>query len=280
MKKISSSVYIEDSYPGVTVGAILFDEGVLLIDAPLRPDDGREWLSTVRDEQNGTDRTLVYLDSHPDRTLGGRALESTIIAHEAVGKVFEDRPSIFKAQVPESGTAWETCTGLSGIRWAAPNLAFVTHLQLHTGDAQIILEHHPGPEDGAAWVVAPESGVVFVGDLVTVKQPPFLSMANLEAWDLSLELLSSPAYKDYTMISSREGKINEKSIKEMRKFLGGVHKQLEKMARRKSSEENVEKMIDKLLGSFDFSARYRNQYYQRLLYGLKHCYANRYLTPK
>ncbi|MEN8240709.1 MAG: hypothetical protein ABFS17_02215 [Chloroflexota bacterium] len=280
MKKISSSVYIEDSYPGVTVGAIISEESVVLIDAPLRPDDGREWLTTIRGEQTPSERTLVYLDSHPDRTLGGRAMDSTIIAHEAVGKVFEDRPSIFKAQVPESGTAWETCTGLSGIRWAAPNLGFVTHLQLHTGDAEIVLEHHPGPEEGAAWVVAPEAGVVFIGDLVTVKQPPFLPKANLEAWDQSLEALTSPAYKGYKMISSREGKINEKSIKEMRKFLSGVHKQLEKLARRRSSVDNVEKMVDKLLGTFDFSARYRNQYYQRLLYGLQHLYSTNYLVPK
>lgn len=127
MKKISSGIFIEDSYPGVTLGAIISEESLLLIDAPLRPDDGREWLNTIRTEQSVAERKLVFLDSHPDRTLGGRALDSTIIAHQAVGKMFEDRPSIFKAQVPESGTAWETCTGLSGIRWAAPNLTFIGH---------------------------------------------------------------------------------------------------------------------------------------------------------
>lgn len=280
MKKISSGVYIEDSYPGVILGAIISGDDLLLIDAPLRPDDGREWLTTIRSEQNAAERTLVYLDSHPDRTLGGRALDSTIIAQEAVGKVFEDRPSIFKAQVPESGTVWETCTGLSGIRWAAPNLAFVNQMQLHRGDTDILLEHRPGPENGSAWVIAPEAGVVFIGDLITVKQPPFLSNANIEAWDQSLEELTSPNFKGYTIISSREGKINEKSIKEMRKFLSGVHKQLDRSARRRSSVDNLEKMVDKLLGSFDFSARYRNQYYQRLLYGLQHLYTNSYLTPK
>ena len=66
----------------------------------------------------------------------------------------------------------------------------------------------------------------------------------------------------------------------MRKFLSGVHKQLEKLSRRRSSVDNVEKMVDKLLGTFDFSARYRNQYYQRLLFGLQHLYTNNYLVPK
>lgn len=280
MKKISSGIYIEDSYPGVTLGAIISEESLLLIDAPLRPDDGREWLNSLRAEQKISERTLVYLDSHPDRTLGGRALDSTIIAHQAVGKVFEDRPSIFKAQVPESGTTWETCTGLSGIRWAAPNLVFKNHLKVHTGESELVLEHHPGPDKGSAWVISHQAEVVFIGDLVTIKQPPFLAAANLEAWDLSLETLTSPSFKGYTMISSRDGRINEKSIKDMRKFLGGVHKQLEKLARRRSSTDQVEKMVDKLLGAFDFSTRYRNQYYQRLLYGLHHMYTTNYLTSK
>jgi glyoxylase-like metal-dependent hydrolase (beta-lactamase superfamily II) len=280
MKKITSNVYIEDSYPGVIVGAILTDAGMVLIDAPLRPDDGREWLAEVRNKQDGGERTLVYLDSHPDRTLGGRALESTIIAHEAVGKVFEDRPSIFKAQVPESGTEWETCTGLSGIRWAPPHLAFNLQMHLHSGETEIIFEHHPGPEDGAAWVLLPEAGVLFVGDLVTIKQPPFLSMADLTAWDQSLELLTSQPYQGYTIIGSREGKIKERAIKDMRKFIGNVHKQMERLARRKSAVENVEKHVDKLLGSFDFTTRYRNQYYQRMLYGLQHLYSQKYLKVK
>ena len=81
MKKIASGVYLEKAYPGVMVGAVSVDERLLLIDAPLRPDDGREWLNALRNTHHGSDRMLVYLDSHTDRTLGGQVLESTIIAH-------------------------------------------------------------------------------------------------------------------------------------------------------------------------------------------------------
>jgi glyoxylase-like metal-dependent hydrolase (beta-lactamase superfamily II) len=280
MKKITSNVYIEDGYPGVAVGVVYTDETMVLIDAPLRPDDGRDWLAEARESQRGNDRALVYLDSHPDRTLGGRALDSTIIAHEAVSKIFEDRPSIFKAQVPESGTEWETCTGLSGIRWAAPNLGFTDTMTLHAGETEIILEHHPGPEDGASWLLVPDEEVLFVGDLVTVKQPPFLSNANLPAWEESLELLLTKPYQEYKIIGSREGRLNERAIKEMRKFINNVHKQLERLGKRKSKVETVEKQVDKLLGSFDFSTRYRNQYYQRMLYGLQHLYTRQYLEKK
>ncbi|MEJ2759675.1 MAG: hypothetical protein P8046_14440 [Anaerolineales bacterium] len=278
MEKIVEGVFIEENYPGVIIGAVPMEDGVLLIDAPLRPEDGRSWLATLRGLKGGSDRLLVFLDSHTDRTLGSRVLESTIIAQENVYQEFENRPSIFKALVPETGTAWETCSGLSGIRWAAPHMAFTDKAKLHWKEKTISLEHHPGPEDGASWVCLPEEKVLFIGDLVTVNQPPFLENANLHLWEESLGLLAKE-YKDYIKISSRDGVITDKDIKAMSKFISGLNKQFERMARRKSNPQNTEKMVEKLLSNFEIEPRFRNHYYQRLQHGLTQCYTNRYLNP-
>lgn len=276
MEKISSGVYIEDAFPGVIVGAVPVGDGVLLIDAPLRPDDGRTWLSTLRGLKGGSDRVLVYLDSHTDRTLGGRVLESTVVAHKTVQRQFEDRSSIFKSQIQESGEVWETCTGLSGIRWAPPQIGFSDQAHLHWRDADILLEYHPGPEEGAIWVILPQEEIVFIGDLVTSSQPPFFSRANLPVWEDSLDELARN-YKDFTKISSREGIISDREIKDMKKFISGIHKQLEKLNRRNAKPEDTEKLVEKQLGSFKFEPRYRNHYYQRLKFGLAHCFARQYL---
>ena len=232
MKKITSGVFIDNSYPGVIVGAVPLGEGVLMIDAPLRPEDGRAWLATLRGLKGGSDRILVYLDSHIDRTLGGRVMESTILAHDAVFRQFEDRGAIFKSQIVESGDVWETCTGLSGIRWAAPNIAFSQETRIRWQDAEILLEYHPGPDDGAIWVSLPHEQVIFIGDLVTSSQPPFLSRAILPAWEESLDLLAKD-YKDFVKISSRDGIIDEREIKSMKKFVSGMNKQLERLSRRR-----------------------------------------------
>jgi cyclase len=205
-------------------------------------------------------------------------LESTIIAHENVNREFESRPSIFKASIPETGTAWETCTGLSGIRWMPPQIMFSEKTNLHWKEKYIYLEHRPGPEEGSIWVCLPEEKVVFIGDLVTVSQPPFLSKADLPAWEKSLNVLSKE-YKNYTKISSREGVISDRNIRDMSKFISGIHKQFERMSWRKSKPQNVERMIEKQLSAFKFDPRYRNHYYQRLQHGLLQCYINRYLNP-
>lgn len=276
MRKIASGVYLEQSYPGVVIGAVVLEDGLLLVDAPLRPEDGREWLNITRNLNRGSDRILVYLDAHTDRTLGGQILESTIIAHLSVQQTFEQRPAIFKAQIMESGDVWETCTGLSGIRWAAPQLAFSQKANLCCGDAEIILEHHPGPDSGAIWVILPEVETVFIGDLVTLSQPPFLEHASLQDWENSLDLLAKK-YKGYTRVSSRDGVIKDDDIKTMKKFISGVHRQLERLNRRKAKPQDTNKLVDKYIATFGFDPRYRSHYYQRLRYGLMHCFARQYL---
>jgi hypothetical protein len=222
---------------------------------------------------------LVYLDSHIDRTLGGRVLESTIFAHETVLREFENRSSIFKAQVPEIGTDWENCPGLSGIRWMSPHVAFSERANLFLKDTEIILEHHPGPEDGAIWVILPDEDTVFIGDLVSLSQPPYLNNANLTKWEESLDLLSKN-HKNSTLISSRDGIISDREIRDMKKFISNLNKQFVRMARRKSKAQNTEKMIEKLLSQFTFDPKYRTQYYQRLQHGLLQCYDQRYLNKK
>jgi hypothetical protein len=98
----------EDSYLGVTVGALIFSQGTILIDAPIRPEDTRTWRAAVMTQRGNSNRLLVSLDAHPDRTLGTRALECTIVSHQKAAQVFRNRPTIFKGQSVETGAAWET----------------------------------------------------------------------------------------------------------------------------------------------------------------------------
>ena len=41
MQEIAQGIYVENSYTGVTVGAINLSHGLLLVDDPPRPEDAR-----------------------------------------------------------------------------------------------------------------------------------------------------------------------------------------------------------------------------------------------
>ena len=74
MDTITKNVYIDNQYPGVTLGVIVQPRGLIQIDAPPSPEDGRSWRAALMNLGGGPDRLLVNLDAHPDRTLGVRAM--------------------------------------------------------------------------------------------------------------------------------------------------------------------------------------------------------------
>ncbi len=279
MKQIVKGVYLEDIYPGVMVGAIVLKKGIILIDAPPRPDDGRAWLASLRRLGEGGDRLLINMDAHPDRTLGARIMETTVLAQDGTADIFRQRPAIFKSQQADSGAEWEDCNGLSGIRWLQPHLVYSKQAHLHWDKQEVLIEHHPGPEKGASWVIMPECQLVFVGDAVVIDQPPFLANANMDTWLENLDLLLSDQYKDYTIISSRGGVVGENHIRNLRKLLKDIQKRLDRMGKRKSPPMNTERLISRVVAACEVKPQYQEQHTQRVRYGLYHYYARNYQNP-
>ena len=275
MQQIEPGIFYEDSYFGVTLGALASTSGVIMIDAPLRGEEARAWRTTLLNQRGGMNRVLVCLDAHPDRTLGARALESTIIAHQNTAMVFRNRPTIFKGQSPESGSDWETYTDAIGVRWATPDITFSERMSLHWGNEEVILEHHPGPMPGSLWVSVPRSKVIFVGDTVVVNQPPFFAYADLEDWLTSLELLVR-SYKDYHIVSGRGGLITQKEVRSQIRVLKAVLDGFERLVKKDSAPEDTESLVNPLLKAFPLDQESRDRYGQRLRYGLLQCYTRRY----
>lgn len=275
MEQIEHGVLYENAYLGVTVGALLFPQGVVLIDAPLRPEDTRSWRASVVGTRNGPTRLLVSLDAHPDRTLGTRALESTIIAHQKAAQVFRNRPTIFKGQTIETGAAWETFGDAIGMRWSAPDITFTERMSLHLGGAEVILEAHLGPTPGSIWVIYPAMKVLFVGDLLTAGQPPFLGQADLPQWIEGLDIVIRQ-YSDFHIVAGRGGLGNLEDVQRLRSTLANLLQRMEKLASKNAPPESTQEIIPDLLKAYSFPARMTDLYTTRLKYGLQQCFARRY----
>ncbi len=278
MDSINNQVFIEEQYPGVTLGVINNSHGLIQIDAPPSPEDGRAWRASLMGLGSGPERILINLDAHPDRTLGTRAMDCSVLAHEKTVQVFRSRPSTFKAQSDETGAVWETLSGLTGIRWVPPEISFTRTMTLHWGDTMILLESHPGSHPGAIWVVLPEENIVFVGDAVLKNQPPFLAQANIPVWLESLDLLQSKEYSNFTVISGRDGIVTTAVIKSQVDFLKDVHKRLENLSNRKQKPDMTESLVQPLASKFKASAARQKQFSERLRYGLQHYYTRHYQT--
>ena len=275
MQQIDRGIFYEDAYPGVTVGAIILPQGTLLVDAPLRAEDARAWLSLLYNQGSRSNRVLVNLDAHPDRSLGARSMECTIIAHQKTAQVFRGRPSIFKGQNAESGSEWETYDEMVGTRWALPDITFTQRLTIHWGDPEIIIDHHPGAAPGGVWVMVPAAKVVFVGDVVLPNQPLFLTNADIPAWIESLDVLLAH-YRDYAIISGRGGQVPVELVLKQQQHLKHITKGLERLAKRNAPVEAVEDLIPGLLNDLTFDPESKETYTHRYRHGLYQYYARRY----
>jgi glyoxylase-like metal-dependent hydrolase (beta-lactamase superfamily II) len=278
MQEIESGIYYEDGFPGVTLGALTLPRGTILIDAPLRAEDGRSWRAALLNRGSGIDRIIINLDAHPDRTIGVRSLECPVVAHERTAQVFQNRPPTFKGQNMDVGAEWETCIDLGSARWAIPDMTFSDQLHFHWGDPDVSLEFHPGPAPGASWVVIPSAHVAFIGDAVVSGQPPFLADADIPAWLETLDLLLSAQFKTYVLISGRSGPVVIDDLRAQKNLLKKIDKKLNSLWEKNAPVEDVYRMVPALMDEYDVPARRRELYENRLSHGLARYY-NRRIQP-
>jgi glyoxylase-like metal-dependent hydrolase (beta-lactamase superfamily II) len=274
MKKIHDGIFYETAYPGVTLGAIFCSQATILVDAPLRAEDARSWLASLLNLERSTDRILVNLDAHPDRTLGNRHMECMIVMHQRTAQVFRSRPSIFKGQNADTGAEWETYDEVLGIRWTGADITYTQSVHMHFGE-EVIFEHHPGPSTGTTWVNIPSAGVLFVGDTILLNQPPFLANADLPVWiDTLNELIKS--YRDYKIVSGRGALITLDDVRAQQKHLKKILRGLERLARRSAAPESIEGLILNLLSDHSYPAKNKGLYTSRYKHGLYQYYTRRY----
>jgi glyoxylase-like metal-dependent hydrolase (beta-lactamase superfamily II) len=272
MQEIANKIYIETGYPGVTLGVIDWNHGLLLIDAPFRVEDARAWRTALLNLGGGIDRLLVNLDSHVDRTFGSRSMDCTVIGHEKMTQVFRSRPISFKNQAMEMGAELELYNNLGSTRWLSPEITFSDRIEINHDAGSVVLEHHPGPTGDAIWVIIPKEGVVFLGDAVICDQPPYLWQADIPAWLEQLHLLTSNPYKNFLLVSGRGGLIPAERVKEQIKLLEKILKQIEGLVEKGAQPADTARLVSGIMKGIDFQVNREALYRKRLTWGLAQYY--------
>lgn len=279
MYEVEPGVYYTEDYPGPSIGAVVMPRGILFIDAPLRPEDGVIWKSTLLNRSRGViHKLLVYLDSHPDRTIGAKAMLCPAIAQRKAAERLSEHGAIFRGQLPESGSEWEKYPETDGLRWSPPDMTYTKRIKFHWGEPTTWLEHHPGPCPGSSWVIVPDRKVVFVGDTALYNAPPFLAYANLPKWLESLEELTGPDFKDFTIISGRGGSVPQPVLEKQYKILKKLLKRIEKLAKKNAPPEAVADLASVILEDFSPEEGEEESHLQRLRHGLYQYYMKHYVS--
>ena len=270
MRTVASGVYLNSKFPGVSVGAVASRGRLLLIDAPIRVEDAREWISQLGEK--GKPRSMALLDHHPDRVLGARGLDLPILAHDETRLVMNAWPDTFKGGSRPIGAEADRLKRISGVSKAVPDLTFSTEMSLHLEGREIFLLHRPGPTKGAIWVVVPDARVVFIGDAVWLDEPAYLGDADLAAWQTTLQQAARGPYKAFTLVSSRDGVIERKALAQMSAWLARVEQRLRKVKPRPDLTESTASLATALLRSYKIPSTRREHAHLRLQVGLERLY--------
>jgi len=272
MQEIAPHVFIENAYAGVTLAAINWSHGLLLIDSPFRADDVRAWRASLLNLSGGVDRLMINLDAHFDRTLGARAMDCTIIGHDKMAGVFRNRPTTFKTQSVESGAEWEQCNGLGSIRWVPPEITFTDQMIIYWDDSPLELNYRAGSSTGAIWARLPKQRILFLGDAVVPGQPPYLATGNLKEWLANLNMLLTPEYQDYILVSGRGGVVTMTQVHEQIRILEKIEKMVQEMAQKNAACEDTASLVPALMKDYQTNPGNELQFQQRLRWGLNQYY--------
>lgn len=274
MQRLRSGAFFETRYPGPILGAVPSEAGILLIDCPPRTDDSKDWIAQLL--PHGRPSYLAMLDHHPDRALGARAFDLPIIAHEATLSEMRGWPDAYKGAAHPIGAEADSLKRITGVGKAVPDLGFSDELELHLGERRVLFWHRPGPTAGAMWVVLPEAEVAFVGDLVSISEPPYVGQADIEAWLAALDELRTPAYEDFILISGRDGRVGRDELNAMARFVRKIPVRLERLEKRGDSPEAAERIARNLAKDFKLPNTRRDQVMLRLQTGLRSLYSRSY----
>jgi glyoxylase-like metal-dependent hydrolase (beta-lactamase superfamily II) len=257
MRKIASGIFIEDEYPAVMLGSVVTQDGVVAIDSPLRVDDTRTWISTLSDL--GHVRYLVLMDSHIDRVLGARVVNIPTIGHDRTRITMSGWSDSFKGRANPIGADADRLKRITGVRRAVPQLTFSDEMWIHLGERKFHFLHRPGPTDGAMWMVLPDAKVVFIGDAVTVNEPPYFGNANIEQWLESLDILRGSQFQSFKIVSGRDGLIKRNDINAMARFLRRIPNRIEDFAKRGGAQELADEHAKDLISSYKKVHSSRNE---------------------
>ncbi|MFA9403757.1 MAG: MBL fold metallo-hydrolase [Anaerolineales bacterium] len=266
MQKIVPNVYLENKYIGVNLGIVVIGQELLLVDSPLHAEEVNEWFKVA--SERGRPKFLVLLDSHPDRVLGSRNLTLPAIAQDQTLQTIREWADTFKGNAHPIGAEADQLKRITGVNNAIPEITFSERMVIHIGGKEIVFLHRPGPRPGSMWMVIPDLSVVFVGDTVTIDEPPYVGVSVLEPWLNSLDELRGSDMKSYALISSYGGRIDRKDINHMARFLRKVQSRVEKLEDGKNRNEEIERSAVDLMGDFSIRPLQKDLILKRLKTGL------------
>ena len=289
--KLAKGIYLWNGSDNGNVGVVIGDDGFVAIDLPTSPQDTLLWRTEIAKLTDKPLRLVIFTSS---TRVSGEALKALSIQRIAPPSIIQDDgwAQLYSAleatypHAPETGIPLQVRADVG-----FPDMTFTdkTTYMLNSaayGATQPIcidIHHVGGCGPGGSYVTVRDTGIVFVGDHVSVGEPPAFGAGNLDVWLKSIANL--PKLKNVKLIvpgHGAPGHPDEIGV-EITDFVKALRSTMKKFMNGNHSREGLAKLVPPFV---DMYATKRNlvltdeeteRLSRRVLTGLEQVYAK--LTP-
>lgn len=282
MHVLAPDVFVETSFRRVTVGAILTEDGFVLIDTPPFPDDAQRWRAMLAGLSQKPVLAIINTDCHRDRILGNCWFNSrVIVAHEdTIAHVQQIPSNLVDAASETFGPLPVDRSQLTGMRVRLPSVGFTQRMQLRYGQHEILLLAMAGPTTGNLWVQLPEHRILFAGDSVLDNQHPYISGACTKSWLDNLTALRRARFPADCIVPGRGEPTTKDATEFISNYLRLARRRVYSLYRLGRPRADTSTLVAELLEIFPVPETEGEHVQRRIKLGLDRIYEEFRLSEK
>jgi glyoxylase-like metal-dependent hydrolase (beta-lactamase superfamily II) len=274
VQELAPGVFVATGFRRVNVGAVLTDDGFVLIDTPPYPDDALAWREQLAAISPKPVVAIVNTDCHRDRVLGNGWFEPRVIAaHEETITALRSLPAAFlDSAIDMLAASTSERAEFAGMRLLLPSVGFSQRLQLRYGGRVVQLLSMPGPTPGSLWVHLPEQRILFAGDSVVVDRHLHISNPVTKRWLDNLTELRRTRFAVDVIVCGR-GRLADKGATEpISQYLRVARRRVLSVFNAGRPRADTSALVPELIELFPFDYDDAEEVQRRVKAGLERIY--------
>ena len=244
MIKITDHIFVETKYLGANVGCVITEQGPVIIDTPMLPEEAYDLRDQLRQMSELDIAYIIYTHQHFDHVMGSAFLTKRTIAYNGAisgikyleTSLANDITLFFPDLYEEKKEIFDNLDII------LPQITFFNELRLYMGDRTLELSFVGGHSSASIVIYVPEDRVVFCGDNVVTGILPVTANCRFGPW---IEMLRRVEEMEVDIIVPGHGDIGGKELaRNMRFYFEGMRDRVRSLFNVGATKEEVLQRID------------------------------------
>ncbi len=183
------SVFRSELYAQVTAGVVITEDGAVVIDTLLYPEETRRMKRYVEEGMGSQVRYVINTHFHADHSTGTCFFpDAQVVSHRLCREMLATRGRESLKRMQASASEF------GQVRLALPNITFERELRLRLGGSNFLLRPSPGHSPDSITCLVEEAEVLFAAD--TLMPVPYFVDGSFEDFVESLKALLDKEYEN------------------------------------------------------------------------------------